>query len=90
MGRKKNPETKTREQDIREKLESSRQVASAAPADLDEQSTRNAFVEFWAQARKKYNRPRELEPVLWAHLKSSGHDKPHLFEAGLAHFGLKK
>jgi hypothetical protein len=90
MGRKKNPENKTRVEDIREKLESSRQNYSAPLASLHELSARDAFSEFWARVRKEYNRPRDLESVIWAHLKSSGHDQPHLFEAGLAHFGLRK
>ncbi len=91
MGRKKNPENKTREQDIREKLEKSRQsFTPAVSVNKREVDAREAFSEYWAQVRKQYNRPRELENVIWAHLKSSGHDKPDLFEDGLAHFGLKK
>jgi hypothetical protein len=94
MGRKKNPENKSRIEDIREKLEESKQnhlssnfaAPKLSPTEL---SARDAFTEFWTRARKKYNRPRELEDVLWEHLKSSGHDKPHLFDEGLTHFGLK-
>lgn len=90
MGRKKNPENKTRVEDIREKLESSRQNYSAPQANSHELSARDAFSEFWARVRKEYDRPRDLESVIWAHLKSSGYDQPHLFEAGLTHFGLRK
>ena len=89
MGRKRNPENKTRVEDIRAKLENSKQN-KVAQVPMDEQSVRTAFSEFWAKARKAYNRPRELESILWAHLKSTGNDKPDLFEAGLKHFGLKK
>lgn len=90
MGRKKNPENKTRVEVIREKLEESRQNYAAPQLNSKELSAREAFSEFWARVRKQYNRPRDLEAVIWAHLKSSGHDQPHLFEAGLAHFGLRK
>jgi len=90
MGRKKNPENKTRIEDIREKLEESKQNQNFVKPNQDEQAVRNEFSEFWAQNRKDYGRPRELEAVIWAHLKSSGHAQPGLFEAGLKHFGLKK
>lgn len=90
MGRKRNPENKTRVEEIREKLDESRQNFSAPKADPKELSAREAFSEYWSRVRKQYNRPRELESTIWAHLKSSGYDKPHLFEAGLAHFGLRK
>jgi hypothetical protein len=91
MGRKRNPENKTRIEDIREKLEESKQNYTApTKLSVKELSARDAFSEFWARVRKQYNRPRELENVIWAHLKSSGYDQPHLFEEGLAHFGLRK
>lgn len=51
---------------------------------------REQFKLFWAQSRKKYGRPRELENVLWTHLVSTGNDEPEKFQAGLDHFGLKK
>lgn len=51
---------------------------------------REQFRVFWAQSRKKYGRPRELEPILWMHLKDTKHDEPEKFEAGISHFGLKK
>lgn len=89
MGRKKNPENKTRIENIREKLDQSRQLPSKPyQVSSDEISARDKFSEFWAQNRKKFDRPRELEDVIWAHLKASGHDKPELFTKGLTHFGL--
>jgi hypothetical protein len=90
MGRKRNPENKTRVEDIREKLEQSKQNYAAPQISSNELTARDAFSEFWSRVRKEYNRPRELEPIIWAHLKSSGHDQPQLFEEGLTHFGLKK
>ena len=88
MGRRKNPDNKSREESIKEKLDFSRQTQPLIA--VDESKVRNSFSEFWAQERQAYNRPRDLESVLWAHLKSSGHARPELFAAGLAHFGLKK
>jgi hypothetical protein len=90
MGRKKNPDNKPREEEIKEKLDASRQAAPAVRDDFSEAKAREAFSNYWAAARKSYNRPRELEDVLWVHLKKIRHDVPDLFEKGIAHFGLKK
>lgn len=57
---------------------------------LTEQQKREEFRVFWAQAKRKYGQPKELEDILWLHLKSSNLSEPSQFEAGLAHFGLKK
>jgi hypothetical protein len=96
MGRKRNPDKKTTEEIVREALEkeqtefrSARQSNFEAPAD-SQQDARAAFSAFWAMAKKDYKRTKDLEDILWAHLKASGHDKPELFEKGLEHFGLKK
>lgn len=58
--------------------------------ELSEADRRNQFKMFWAQARKQYGRPKDLEAILWVHLKAIGSDQPEKFESGLAHFGLKK
>ena len=57
---------------------------------LSEAEKREKFRLFWAQSRKKYGRPRELEPILWIHLQATKQDEPEKFEEGLKHFGLKK
>ena len=57
---------------------------------LDEHEKREQFRLFWAQNKYKYGKAKDLEPILWAHLKSAKLDDPKDFEAGLAHFGLKK
>jgi hypothetical protein len=67
--------------------------ASLAPKDdrnLDEHEKREKFRLFWAENKYKYGKAKDLEPILWAHLKSAKLDDPKDFEAGLAHFGLKK
>jgi len=90
MGRKKNPDNKPREEEIKQKLETSRQAVPAVRSNLAEAKAKEAFSNYWAAARRVYDRPRELEDVLWAHLKATGNDRPEAFEAGLQHFGLKK
>jgi hypothetical protein len=57
---------------------------------LSETEKREKFRIFWAAERRKYRQPRELESVLWLHLKAMKLDDPSKFEAGLQHFGLKK
>jgi len=57
---------------------------------LTEQQKREQFRIFWAQTKRKYGKTKELEEIVWLHLKSSKMDEPSQFEAGIAHFGLKK
>jgi hypothetical protein len=67
--------------------------ASLAPKDerkLDEHEKREQFRLFWAENKYKYGKAKDLEPILWAHLKSAKLDDPKDFEAGIVHFGLKK
>ena len=51
---------------------------------------REAFRIFWAQEKYKYGKSKDLEDIVWLHLKSSKLDEPEKFEEGLKHFGLKK
>lgn len=67
--------------------------ASLAPKDkrkLDDHEKREQFRIFWAENKYKYGKAKDLEPILWVHLQSAKLDDPENFEAGLAHFGLKK
>lgn len=57
---------------------------------LSAQQKREAFRLFWAVEKAKYGKKKDLEGILWLHLKASKLDEPQQFEAGLAHFGLKK
>ena len=96
MARPRNPENKDKITDLREKLEKAREeqvAASSKPEPQDEYEiavAREAFRVFWASQKRHYNRPKDIEEILWAHLKATGHTRPELFEKGLAHFGLKK
>lgn len=67
--------------------------ASLAPAieqTLSDEDKREAFRIFWAQAKAQYGKSRDLEEILWLHLKTIKMDKPEQFEAGISHFGLNK
>ena len=57
---------------------------------LSEQQKREQFRLFWARSKRHYGKAKDLEEILWLHLKSSKMDEPSQFESGLAHFGLKK
>jgi hypothetical protein len=58
--------------------------------ELSDPERRNQFKLFWAQTKKQYGKQKDLEAILWVHLKATGNDQPEKFEVGLAHFGLKK
>lgn len=58
--------------------------------ELSDDQKREEFRKFWAQEKYKYGKSKDLEPILWAHLKASKQDEPAKFEDGIAHFGLKK
>lgn len=57
---------------------------------LSDADKREQFRVFWAKEKQKYDKPKELEQILWVHLKAAKLDEPEKFEAGLKHFGLKK
>lgn len=59
---------------------------------LSEQAKREEFRLFWAREKAKYGKVKEkdLEGILWLHLKAAKLDSPEQFEEGLKHFGLKK
>jgi hypothetical protein len=100
MGRKKNPNKKTTEQIVRDALEKEQvefKEGIVALKNFDapkkkQANDRQLFATFWASNKKEYGREkdREIEDVLWAHLRASGMNKPELFKSGMEHFGLKK
>ena len=61
-----------------------------ASISLTDQEKREAFRLFWAQEKYKYGKSKDLEDILWLHLKAIKMDEPKKFESGLSHFGLKK
>lgn len=57
---------------------------------LDDHEKREQFRIFWAENKYKYGKAKDLEPILWEHLKAAKLEDPENFEAGVTHFGLKK
>lgn len=91
MARPKNPELKDKIEEIKEKLEQERQIrVEKIKKPKDNITEREAFKNYWAVSKKSFNRGKDIEDILWSHLKAIKHDKPELFEAGLLNFGLKK
>jgi len=90
---------KTRDEqieDVQAKLDESRQARIELAARLSAKTSDKAmthystFQEWWAANRKSYDRPKDLEEIIWAHLKAVGCNSPEKFEEGTTHFGLKK
>ena len=84
----------TKAENIQEKLENARQAQIAqsnqATDSLTEQEKKEAFRAYWAISRKLYNKEKDVEDILWAHLKAIDCDSEELFDEGVADFGLKK
>jgi hypothetical protein len=93
MGRNKNPENKTVAENLQERLDAARQMrlAMAKPkSPKNDEDNREKFADFWARQKRVYGKEKDLEEVLWLHLKAINHDEPSLFEKGIENFGLKK
>ena len=62
-----------------------------APKELSDAQKREAFRLHWLKERAKYGKDaRDLEDIIWLHLKAVKMDEPSKFDDGLKHFGLKK
>jgi len=90
---------KTREEqidDVQARLNAARQARlelaakRAAAKGKDKKDNYSKFQEWWAAERKSYGRDKDLEEIIWPHLKAIGCDSPEKFAEGVAHFGLKK
>lgn len=57
---------------------------------LSESQRREEFRKYWAQKKSWFGKGKEIEPIIWTHLKAIGMDHPEKFEDGLKHFGLEK
>jgi hypothetical protein len=96
MARPRSLEAKSKIDDLREKLDeiSKREkpvIAVSQEADSYQLlKDKESFKAWWAAKKKEYKRPKELEEILWAHLKATGNSTPDKFETGVEHFGLKK
>lgn len=65
-------------------------LAKSTQSNLSDHEKREQFRTFWAQAKYKYGKSKDLEDILWIHLKAVKMDSPEKFEAGIKHFGLEK
>jgi hypothetical protein len=84
----------TKAENIKEKLDNARQAELIkiinTDNDMTEQEKKEIFKSYWARSRKLFNKEKEIEEILWAHLKAIGCDSEDSFEEGIANFGLKK
>lgn len=58
--------------------------------ELSDEQSREEFRKFWATEKAKYGKSKDLEEIVWLHLKAVKKASPEQFEEGLVHFGLKK
>ncbi len=58
--------------------------------ELTEEQKREQFRMFWAQNKRQYGKSKDIEEIIWLHLKAIKMDKPEKFQDGINHFGLKK
>lgn len=56
----------------------------------NDEETKMKFQEFWAKNKTQYSCPKDIEHILWVHLKAAGYDSPEKFEAGIKNFGFDK
>ena len=81
-------------ENVQERISAARAARLAAykpqPEEQSEQERRQAFQVFWASNRSSYGKERDMEQLLWLHLKAIKHDTQDKFEAGIENFGLKK
>lgn len=55
----------------------------------DEKVEREAFRKFFAKIKGKLKLEKDMEKVIWLHLKATGFDKKDKFEKGIKHFGYE-
>lgn len=82
-------------EDIQAKMDAAREAKMALikarqTVKGKDEDSRIKFQEFWALNRKSYGKSKEIEHILWAHLKAIGCDTPDKFADGIANFGLTK
>jgi hypothetical protein len=83
-------ETATAEMTAEEARAFRASLAKPAKKQLSDEEKREEFRLFWAREKYKYGKSKDLEQILWLHLKATKMDEPEKFEQGLKHFGLKK
>lgn len=56
---------------------------------LREDEVRREFKTYFVKLKRNLKLNAELENIIWLHLKSTGCDKPELFDKGVENFGYK-
>lgn len=56
---------------------------------LRDDEVRKQFKSYFVKLKKNLKLESSLENILWLHLKSTGNDKPELFEKGVRNFGYR-
>lgn len=64
-------------------------IAKEPKVFVAETDQRESFRLYFIKLRKKLGLKRDLEEIIWTHLKAIGHDKEELFDAGIENFGYK-
>jgi len=90
MSDKKEKQEKKSEMTLEEAKAYRMSLNVAKEVKLEDHEKREKFRIFWAENKYQYGKAKDLEPILWEHLKASKLDDPKDFDKGLAHFGLKK
>lgn len=80
---------------IQENMDNARELKMALikarqKVNKKDEEIRVKFQEYWAQNKTNYSCPKDVEPIIWAHLKAAGYDSPEKFEAGIKNFGFEK
>jgi len=89
MSKKNRKEGKELKEDLLKKARAKRLFKAGISEKEVEENTRDEFRKYFIQISRKLNLKKEMEEVLWLHLRASGHDKKDKFNAGLENFGYK-
>lgn len=65
-------------------------LAKSPSSILTEEQRREAWRLYWAQEKSKWANSKDLEHIVWLHLRAVSMAVPSRFEEGIKHFGLKK
>lgn len=65
-------------------------LAKAKESELTMAQKREAFRIYWAKEKSKYSQTKDIEQIIWIHLKAIKMETPEKFADGIKNFGLKK
>lgn len=88
-------ETKNEKKENKKELTPREMRIALAEANKKEETSeavnvKEEFRIFFARKKEKLSLDKDLEKIIWMHIRSSGHCSPEFFEAGFNHFyGIK-